>query len=106
VSKFASGELDLGYEVLDVSSETSDEEVDILKDGQVTHAAKGRLEIWERDKKVFAIFWILGFAIVVMFIFAICICIMMKSRFDKYQPKHHGAQLTNLDTGRSDIEKK
>jgi hypothetical protein len=97
--KFASGTIDLGYEILEVSSETSDEQLHILKGGKVTYAAKNRLEEWERDKKVFAIFYMVGFAIVIMFLFACVICCMMRSRFKEYKPKHH-TELTNMDSGR------
>ena len=44
VEKFANGWIKLSYPILDVSSESNDEEIDVMKGGKVTNAAKRMTE--------------------------------------------------------------
>lgn len=102
VDKFASG-LDLYYPITYVSSATSDENIKIIKDGEVTNAAKMRFDDYERDMKANLIIVILGIAVVLMFCFGIFICLRQRAMFNEYVAKH--VQLTTPDSARTDNEK-
>jgi hypothetical protein len=82
VDKFANGDMVLSYPVIDVSSETADESINVIKGGEVTNAARMKADNFERDTKVYLIFFILGIAFVMMIVFAVFICLRQISLFN------------------------
>lgn len=102
--KFGNGQIKLSYGILDVSSESTDEEINIIKGGKLTHAAKMKLVNVERDKKVNLIFGILGLSVIIMICFVIFICCRQRQLFNQYVSKH--VQLTNIDSARTNDNEK